>query len=143
MLIRVESGVLRQTRWYEYASRFLFGGLVTVLTGLIAKEFGAVFAGLFLAFPAIFPASATLIEKHESEKGEGAGISGKRRGRRMAGIDAAGAALGCIGLVAFAVITWQMLPGIPTALTLFLATMAWCGISALAWFICRRHLPAN
>ena len=143
MLIRVESSVLRQTRWYEYASRFLFGGLVTVLTGLITKEFGAVVAGLFLAFPAIFPASATLIEKHEREKRERAGISGKQRGRRMAGTNAAGAALGCMGLVAFALVTWQMLPRISTTLALSLATVAWCGISVLAWFIRRQHWPAS
>jgi hypothetical protein len=30
--------------------------------GLLAKKFGSTVGGLFLAFPAIFPASATLIE---------------------------------------------------------------------------------
>ena len=33
-----------------------------------AKRYGPGVAGLFLAFPAIFPAGATLIEKHEKEK---------------------------------------------------------------------------
>jgi len=37
---------------------------MTVIAGLIAFRFGPVVGGLFLAFPAIFPASATLIERH-------------------------------------------------------------------------------
>jgi hypothetical protein len=41
---------------------------MTLITGLIAHAFGATIGGLFLAFPAIFPASASLIEKHEIEK---------------------------------------------------------------------------
>lgn len=143
MLIRVESGAFRQTKWYEYASRFLFGGLITVLTGIIAKEFGPVVAGLFLAFPAIFPASATLIEKHERKKREKAGIGGVRRGRLVAGVDAAGAAMGCLGLVAFAVIAWQLLPRMSTALVLFLGTAAWFGISGTAWVIRRKHWVAR
>src|SRR6201998_891044 len=59
---------LYKTRWYEYAVRFFFGGTVTVVAGLVAKKYGPILGGLFLAFPAIFPASATLVEKHEREK---------------------------------------------------------------------------
>jgi FAD dependent oxidoreductase/Protein of unknown function (DUF3147) len=51
------------TRWHEYLIRFVLGGLVTAATGAIASEFGPETGGLFLAFPAIFCASATLIEK--------------------------------------------------------------------------------
>ena len=57
MQIEFDFWVLRRTRWYEYALRFLFGGGVTVAAGLIAKQYGPVFGGLFLAFPAVFPAS--------------------------------------------------------------------------------------
>lgn len=64
MLIKFKTSALRRTRWYEYALRFFFGGAVTVGAGLIAKFYGPVFGGLFLAFPAIFPASATLVQKH-------------------------------------------------------------------------------
>jgi Protein of unknown function (DUF3147) len=48
--------------------RFLFGGICTVGAGLIARRYGPGIGGLFLAFPAIFPASATLIQTHEKEK---------------------------------------------------------------------------
>jgi hypothetical protein len=44
--------------------------------------------GLFLAFPAIFPASATLIEKHVRERKEKAGLPGARRGKEAAAFDA-------------------------------------------------------
>jgi hypothetical protein len=48
--------------------RFVLGGLATIVAGLIAEHWGPVVGGLFLAFPAIFCATATLIEKHERER---------------------------------------------------------------------------
>lgn len=68
MVVRLHLSALRQSRWYEIVLRILFGGIATVLTGLIAKASGPVVAGLFLAFPAIFPSTATLIEKHTKER---------------------------------------------------------------------------
>ena len=69
--------------------------------------------GLFLAFPAIFPASATLIEKHVRRRKEKAGFSRVRRGREAAALDAAGAALGSLGLAAFAVVIWLLIERSP------------------------------
>jgi Protein of unknown function (DUF3147) len=94
MQIKVDLSALRQAEWHQYAIRFFFGGLVTAIAGIIAKEFGAAIGGLFLAFPAIFPGSATLIEKHETEKKEREGLHGTERGRDAASIDAAGSAMG-------------------------------------------------
>ena len=68
MQIKVDFSSLGQTKWHDYAVRCLFGGLITAVAGIIAKKFGPGIGGLFLAFPAIFPASATLIEKHEGKK---------------------------------------------------------------------------
>jgi hypothetical protein len=79
---------------------------MTVVAGLIAARFGPVIGGLFLAFPAIFPASATLIEKHVRERKEKAGLPGARRGKEAAALDAAGAVLGSFGLAAFGVVIW-------------------------------------
>jgi uncharacterized protein DUF3147 len=59
MKVTAEFSRLRQTGWPEYALRFVFGGVVTVITGWIAQRFGPVIGGLFLSFPAIFPASVT------------------------------------------------------------------------------------
>jgi hypothetical protein len=82
MIVRFNPSALRGTHWYEYLVRFGLGGAMTVIAGLIASRFGPIVGGLFLAFPAIFPASATLIEKHVRERKEKAGLVGIRRGRK-------------------------------------------------------------
>jgi hypothetical protein len=61
MRIGLDVSFMQHFRWKDYAVRFVFGGIVTALTGLIAGRYGPGVAGLFLAFPAIFPAGATLI----------------------------------------------------------------------------------
>ena len=103
-----------------------------MIAGLIAARFGPVVGGLFLAFPAIFPASATLIEKHVRRRKEQAGLSGVRHGREAAALDAAGAALGSLGLAAFAVVVWLLIGRSP-ALALVLATAAWLTVAVFAW----------
>ncbi|MGY3360919.1 hypothetical protein ACVWZK_007582 [Bradyrhizobium sp. GM0.4] len=94
MPVKLSLSALKQTRWYEYGIRFLLGGLATVLTGVLGARFGVSVGGLFLALPAIFCASATLVESHERRTKEKAGLSGTRRGQEAAGLDAAGAAMG-------------------------------------------------
>jgi hypothetical protein len=86
-----------------------------------------------LAFPAIFPASATLVEKHEKQKKKRAGLQGTVRGREAAALDAAGAALGCIGLAGFALVVWQLLVPYETSLVLGVAALLWLGVSGLLW----------
>jgi len=90
MKVHADFSALRRTKWYEYAIRFLFGGIVTAITGMIARKFGPQAGGLFLAFPAIFPATATLLEKHEEERKQRQGLNGTKRGRLVAGVDAGG-----------------------------------------------------
>lgn len=135
MQIKVDSSVIGQTRWYEYAIRFLFGGLITAVAGIIAKKFGPGIGGLFLAFPAIFPASATLIEKHEKQKKEEKGLRGIRRGREAASVDAAGSAIGSVGLFVFALIVWQFAPHYSTWTVLIGASLAWLTVSVLIWHV--------
>jgi len=140
MLIHFDASGLRQTRWYEYAVRFLFGGLVTVAAGIIAQRFGPAVGGLFLAFPAIFPASASLIEKHERQKKERAGVAGSKRARKVAAVDAAGAALGTLGLGGFALIAWKYLAILPLWLVLILATVVWAAAALAAWLVRKRGI---
>ncbi|MGH9691076.1 MAG: DUF3147 family protein, partial [Candidatus Acidiferrales bacterium] len=116
-----------------------FGGAVTVATGLIAKHYGPVFGGLFLAFPAIFPASATLIEKHETEKKRRAEIIDNNRGRKAAALDARGAALGSVGLACFAIAVWRLLPLWNAPLALLAALAIWLVLSVLLWCLGRIH----
>src|ERR1039458_650426 len=65
MRIGLDVSSMQHFRWRDFAVRFVFGGIITALTGLIARRYGPGVAGLFLAFPAIFPAGATLIEKQQ------------------------------------------------------------------------------
>src|SRR5579859_3106082 len=125
MRVSVHLSALGRTKWYEYVVRFVFGGAITVLAGIIAAHFGPVVGGLFLAFPAIFPASATLVEKHEREKKRKAGIAETIRGRQAAALDAHGAALGTIGLFCFAIVVWQFLPARNATLVLFASLATW------------------
>lgn len=128
MQIKVDSSALRQTKWHQYAIRFVFGGLITAIAGMIAKKYGAGVGGLFLAFPAIFPASATLIEAHEKQKKQEHGMEGTERGREAASVDAAGAAMGTIGLLVFALMVWQFLPRHRPSMVLIAATLLACGL---------------
>jgi hypothetical protein len=133
MRIEFDFSALQRTRWYEYALRFFFGGAVTVAAGLIAKQYGPIFGGLFLAFPAIFPASATLVQKHEIEKKRRADITDNARGRKAAALDARGAALGCVALTCFAVALWRLLHDWDAAASLGTALGIWLALALLAW----------
>lgn len=138
MKIQVDLSAIIETRWYEYAVRFLFGGLITAATGIIAKKYGPDIGGLFLAFPAIFPAAATLMEKHEKEKKEKLGMEGTKRAAEAVSTDAAGASIGAIGLSVFGLVVWQTLAVYPAWLVLLGATVAWCASSFLLWELRKR-----
>ena len=94
---------------------------------------------LFLAFPAIFPASATLVEKHETEKKRQMGIIDNSRGRKAAALDARGAALGSLGLACFALALWRLLPAWNWVLALPIALALWLLLAVLFWFVSRIH----
>jgi hypothetical protein len=140
MPVRVDGSALRDSKWNQYALRFLFGGIVTAIAGFVAQRYGPVIAGLLLAFPAIFPASATLIEKHEKQQKEKNGMSGTVRGRQAASVDAAGSAMGGLGLVVFAVIIWRFLAGHSAWAVFGAATFAWAMVAVFAWQIRKRGI---
>jgi Protein of unknown function (DUF3147) len=134
MSIQVDLVALKMTKWSEYALRFLFGGVITVITGVLAERYGPEFGGLFLAFPALLAASATLIEKHERERKRRFGIVKTLRGRQAAALDARGVTMGSIGLIGFALVVWQLLPIWNGAYTLVTALAVWLFISVLIWW---------
>lgn len=139
MRIRVDTSSIRLTRWYEYLIRFVLGGAVTVAAGLIAKGLGPRAGGLFLAFPAILAASATLIDKHERERKERAGVRGIARAKQAVGADAAGAAIGSFGMATFAILVWKLLPEHSPLFVLSGATLAWFAVAFGLWTIRRKH----
>jgi uncharacterized membrane protein (GlpM family) len=138
LIVRAKWSTLRETHWDEYATRFVFGGLVTLLAGLVADRFGPAIGGLFLAFPAIFPASASLIQRQQKEKKQKQRMDGTQRGRLAAGVDATGAAIGTCGLAAFAVTAHLLLQVVPLWLALAAATVIWGIVSVGIWFIWRK-----
>jgi hypothetical protein len=138
MVIRFKFSALKQGRWYEYVVRFALGGLATVVAGVIADIWGPAAGGLFLAFPAIFCASATVIEKHEREEKEKKGVKGVERGKNAAALDAAGACLGSAALAVFGAIIWALAKD-TAAGSLALAAAVWLATAILLW-LARRHV---
>lgn len=138
MNVKVQLSAIKQTKWYEYLIRFVFGGLITVAAGLIAKKYGLVVGGLFLAFPSIFPASVTLVQSHQEEKEEQKGKGEeqqKEEGRQAAARTSLGTALGSFGLLGFAIIIWQFSPTLPPWLVLVIALVIWFSMAVLVWWI--------
>ena len=143
MIVKIDISAVPQTRWYEYAIRFVFGGTITVITGVLAKEYGPAFGGLFLAFPAIFPASATLIDKHEKQKKLRAGIAATGRGRKAAALDARGAIRGSLGLISFAFIVGNLLSFHNAVLAMLAALALWLLVSTGIWWAAKSHSIRN
>jgi hypothetical protein len=139
MLIKINPDALKKTKGSEYLVRFALGGALTVITGFIAQRYGPAIGGLFLAFPAIFPASATLVERHERDKKCRAGITNTLRGRLSAALDARGTVLGAMALIAFAVIIWKGLAIARAPLVLSVALLAWFALAVLLRRLRRLH----
>jgi len=110
---------LRKVAAWEYVLRFVFGGLVTVGAGLIAKRWGTAFGGMFLAFPAILPASLTLVKQHD--------------GRRRAIDDARGGTVATTALASFALVVMVAAPAWPPAVVLAVAMCLWAIVAVMAW----------
>ncbi|MGF6428329.1 MULTISPECIES: DUF3147 family protein [Bradyrhizobium] len=140
--VRVSLSSLRESRWTEYLIRFVLGGGVTVLTGLISSTCGAYIGGAFLALPAIFCASATLIEKHEIRRKRNAGLDGTWRGQQAAALDAAGATLGAVGMLAFAIV-FSLTVDRSVAAAFIAASLAWLICSVAAWYVRREMRSAR
>ncbi len=117
----IDPNQLRDVKPWEYVVRFAFGGAITVATGLIASRWGSVIAGLFLAFPAILPASLTLVKRHN--------------GRARARDDARGGTLGSFGLMAFAIVVAASAGDLPAAIVLALAGVTWLAVNVVLWFL--------
>jgi hypothetical protein len=78
------------------------------VVGLVAGHYGPELGVLFLAFPAIAPATATLLDQHVKKERESAGFEGHTRGRKTGAVDMFGTVWGCVGLFAFALVIWLM-----------------------------------
>jgi hypothetical protein len=106
---------LRNVPARDYLLRFAFGAVISIAAGVIGKTVSPRFGGMFLAFPAILPASLTLIQQEE--------------GTRRADRNAVGAVLGGVGLLAFAAVGEATFGRVEPFLALFLALLAWMATS--------------
>jgi hypothetical protein len=136
--LKLQFDSLRETTAIQYATRFLFGGTVTVLASLIAEHYGPVIGGLFLAFPGIFPGGIILTEKHKIEREKEVGQEGTRSARGEAAVEATGASCGALGLVAFAMILWKGVEPYGLVPALVCAGAAWTAVSWAAWWLRER-----
>ncbi len=137
MVVKLKLSALEQDHWYDYAIRFVLGGLATVVAGIVADRAGPSMGGLMLAFPAIFCASATLIERNERRKKERNGLRGSSRGRQAAALDAAGAAWGSAAMLCFAGVVWWLADRGPW-ISLGAASVAWVAVAIMMWIMRRR-----
>ena len=101
--------------------RFILGAAVSLVAATVTVVLGPLAGGVFLAFPAILPATLTLLEH---DKGTVAAVG-----------DARGALAGALGLVAFAVTVVILAHRTPAAVTLLTALSAWIVVSLLLYVI--------
>ena len=111
----VKPGEIARHKPSDYLVRFLFGAAISLVAGLIGMKFGPVVGGVFLGFPAILPASLTLIAKKE--------------GAEEASIDSLGAVLGAIAMVAFAAVIVLAASRWGVVVTLAVALVVWLAVA--------------
>jgi len=115
----IQLAAVKKDRPRDWLIRFAFGGVVSVGAALVSHAWGPSVGGLFLAFPAILPATLTLAKQQS--------------GRQRALEDARGGTLGALALVAFAgTVTW-LLPLLPAPAVLAIAAVVWGAVAAGLW----------
>lgn len=130
---KVQLDKLRDVQPRDIVVRFALGATISILAALLGEAFSPRFGDAFLAFPAILPASLTLIQEKE--------------GTRRADRDAIGAAVGGIGLVVFGTIGETALGRIAPIIAIIAALVGWTltafGLYALLAFLCPESCDRN
>jgi hypothetical protein len=108
---RVRASKLKEVNPDELLIRFAFGAAISVVAGVVSLVWNAKAGGMFLAFPAILPATLTLIEKKES--------------KREAEEDDEGALLGSVAMFCFAATSVWALAVLAAGVALAVASGAW------------------
>jgi PncC family amidohydrolase len=119
---RLDLGKIRSVRPREYLIRFAFGALISAVAGAVTLAAGPLVGGLFLAFPAILPATLTLLEKKD--------------GLAEAVADVRGAVIGSIGMIAFALVAMALLTRNPFV-GLVAALVAWAVVGIALYLVLR------
>ena len=112
---------IRGAKPKELLVRFVLGAAVSVDAGIISKGVGPRLGGVFLAFPAILPASLTFVQGKE--------------GTHKADRDAIGAVLGGLALVVFAAVAESTFTRLNPALALVCSLAGWLVACAAMYVI--------
>jgi hypothetical protein len=120
LIPKLDFGAIAKQKPSAYLTRFAFGAGISLGAGLIGMFFGPVVGGIFLGFPAILPASLTLIEK--------------KAGAQQAAIDSEGAILGALAMVVYAVLVVITATKIGVVATLVLALLVWVVVAVGLYF---------
>ncbi|HET9782979.1 MAG TPA: DUF3147 family protein [Candidatus Dormibacteraeota bacterium] len=105
----------------DYAVRFAFGCGIALVSGLIGMWFGPKVGGVLLGFPAILPASLTLVQKKD--------------GKDSASVDSIGAMLGAIAMIAFAVFVSLTVKSIGPIPSIVIALIVWLAVAVGLYFL--------
>ena len=117
-------GALRSVRFRDLAIRFAFGVGVSSVAGAVSLVFGPSAGGMFLVFPAILPATLTLIDEQE--------------GKRPAEGDALGAIVGSAALGVFGLVSWLLLRRSSPVVAEPSAFAAWLASAVAVYLIVKR-----
>jgi hypothetical protein len=112
-----------------------------VAVGLFTDATDAKAGGLMLAIPSIVPLGIALLARVQKQK-PGATERGDR-GRHAAILQAAGATAGTLGLLAFALVAWQLLLRTRAWIALPAATLAWAAVATGVWLARKSHRTAR
>lgn len=121
-LFGVDLGQLRSVTANQLALRFAFGAAASIIAGVGGIALGAVVGGILLGFPAIAPATLTLLERDD--------------GNPAAVHDIGGAVFGGVGLVAFAVVATFGFARLRAPLVLAACLAAWT-LTAVGLYVAR------
>jgi hypothetical protein len=119
----IHSGGLHDLPVGDLLIRFGFGAAISAIAGIVSVVAGSEPGGILLAFPAILPATLTLIEKEETE-------------RQAEDLDV-GSILGAAALAAFAMVVWQYIGSGSAPVVLVSATAAWLAAAVLLYLVLR------
>jgi hypothetical protein len=127
--IALRPAKLREVRLHSLAVRFAFGAAVSLVAGLVTVLFSTRAGGVWLAFPAILPAGLTLVDHKE--------------GRRQADRNVRGSVLGALGMVAFAVAVYVMVPLLGGLAAVLVALLLWLVVTLGLYLGLRALLPGR
>jgi len=120
-LVALDIAQLRQTHWQDLLIRFIFGATISVAAGIVGSTLGAKVGGILLAFPAILPATLTLIAKED--------------GGQHLFHDLQGTVAGAFGLVGFGVVAAMTIGRLNVLVALTLALLAWCVVAGTLYLV--------